>query len=73
MKRNIIILTLVALFFTGCRKEADYFPYIGRSHASGMAEGALPTIRIRRLKATRFRDLLLALCHRRDYVTPFSN
>ena len=29
MKRNIIILTLVALFFTGCRKEADYFPYLG--------------------------------------------
>ena len=29
MKRNIIILTLVALFFGGCRKEADYFPYLG--------------------------------------------
>lgn len=29
MKRNIIILTLVTLFFTGCRKEADYYPYIG--------------------------------------------
>ena len=31
MKRNIIILTLVALFFTGCRKEADYMPYIGEN------------------------------------------
>ena len=31
MKRNIIILTLVALFFTGCRKEADYYPYIGEN------------------------------------------
>ena len=31
MKRNIIILTLVALFFTGCRKETDYYPYIGEN------------------------------------------
>lgn len=31
MKRNIIILTLVTLFFTGCRKEADYYPYIGEN------------------------------------------
>ena len=29
MKRNIILLALIALIFSGCRKEADYHPYIG--------------------------------------------
>lgn len=29
MKRNIILLALIALVFSGCRKEADYHPYIG--------------------------------------------
>ena len=31
MKRNIIILAIIALIFSGCRKEADYHPYIGES------------------------------------------
>ena len=31
MKRIIIILALVVLAFSGCRKEADYFPYIGET------------------------------------------
>ena len=31
MKRNIILLALVALIFSGCRKEADYHPYIGEN------------------------------------------
>ena len=31
MKRNIIILAIIALVFSGCRKEADYHPYIGES------------------------------------------
>lgn len=31
MKRNIIILTLIALIFSGCRKDADYHPYIGET------------------------------------------
>ena len=31
MKRNIILLALVALIFSGCRKEADYHPYIGET------------------------------------------
>ena len=31
MKRNIILLTLIALMFSGCRKEADYHPYIGET------------------------------------------
>ena len=31
MKRNIIILTIIALVFSGCRKEADYHPYIGEN------------------------------------------
>lgn len=29
MKRNIILLALIAMIFSGCRKEADYHPYIG--------------------------------------------
>lgn len=29
MKRNIILLALIALIFSGCRKDADYHPYIG--------------------------------------------
>jgi len=29
MKRYIIILVLATLVFSGCRKEADYHPYIG--------------------------------------------
>lgn len=29
MKRNIITLAIIALIFSGCRKEADYHPYIG--------------------------------------------
>ena len=31
MKRNIILLAIIALVFSGCRKEADYHPYIGES------------------------------------------
>ena len=31
MKRNIIILAIIALIFSGCRKEADYHPYIGET------------------------------------------
>lgn len=31
MKRNIIILALIALIFSGCRKDADYHPYIGET------------------------------------------
>lgn len=31
MKRSIIILAIIALVFSGCRKEADYHPYIGES------------------------------------------
>ena len=31
MKRNIIILAIIALVFSGCRKEADYHPYIGEN------------------------------------------
>lgn len=31
MKRIVVILTLAALVFCGCRKEADYHPYIGES------------------------------------------
>ena len=31
MKRNILILALIALVFSGCRKEADYHPYIGET------------------------------------------
>jgi hypothetical protein len=31
MKRNIIILAAFALIFSGCRKKADYHPYIGES------------------------------------------
>lgn len=31
MRRNIIILAFVALIFSGCRKEADYHPYIGET------------------------------------------
>ena len=31
MKKSIILLTLVALVFSGCRKEADYHPYIGET------------------------------------------
>jgi hypothetical protein len=31
MKRNIIFLALIALIFSGCRKEADYHPYIGET------------------------------------------
>lgn len=31
MKRNIILLALIALVFSGCRKEADYHPYIGET------------------------------------------
>ena len=31
MKRNIILLSLIALIFGGCRKEADYHPYIGET------------------------------------------
>ncbi len=31
MKRNIIILAIITLIFSGCRKEADYHPYIGET------------------------------------------
>ena len=31
MKRNVIILAIIALVFSGCRKEADYHPYIGET------------------------------------------
>ena len=31
MKRLVIILALAALVFSGCRKEADYHPYIGET------------------------------------------
>lgn len=31
MKRNIIVLAILALVFSGCRKEADYHPYIGEN------------------------------------------
>lgn len=31
MKRFFIILPLAALVFGGCRKEADYHPYIGET------------------------------------------
>lgn len=31
MKRNIILLATIALIFSGCRKEADYHPYIGET------------------------------------------
>ena len=31
MKRNIIVLAVIALIFSGCRKEADYHPYIGET------------------------------------------
>ncbi len=31
MRRNIIILAVIALIFSGCRKEADYHPYIGEN------------------------------------------
>ena len=31
MKRNIILLAIIALIFSGCRKEADYHPYIGEN------------------------------------------
>ena len=31
MKRLVFFLTLVALVFSGCRKEADYHPYIGET------------------------------------------
>lgn len=31
MKRNIIILAVIALVFSGCRKDADYHPYIGEN------------------------------------------
>ena len=31
MKRNIILLALITLVFSGCRKEADYHPYIGEN------------------------------------------
>ena len=31
MKRNIIILAIIALVFSGCRKDADYHPYIGET------------------------------------------
>ena len=33
MKKYILILTLIALVFSGCRKEADYHPYIGENGA----------------------------------------
>ncbi|MBQ6728641.1 MAG: hypothetical protein IJQ83_00745 [Bacteroidales bacterium] len=33
MRRNIIILAFIALIFSGCRKEADYHPYIGENGA----------------------------------------
>ena len=33
MRRNIIILSVIALIFSGCRKEADYHPYIGENGA----------------------------------------
>ena len=33
MKRNIIVLAIIALIFSGCRKEADYHPYIGENSA----------------------------------------
>ena len=35
MKRNIIVLAIFALIFSGCRKEADYHPYLGET--SGLA------------------------------------
>ena len=31
MKRNIIILAAIALILSGCRKQADYHPYIGET------------------------------------------
>lgn len=31
MRRNIFILAIIALIFSGCRKEADYHPYIGEN------------------------------------------
>ena len=31
MKKHIIILAIIAWVFSGCRKEADYHPYIGES------------------------------------------
>ena len=31
MKRNIILLAIIAMIFSGCRKEADYHPYIGET------------------------------------------
>ena len=31
MKRLVTILSLAALVFSGCRKEADYHPYIGET------------------------------------------
>ena len=31
MKRLVIILALAAMVFSGCRKEADYHPYIGET------------------------------------------
>ena len=33
MRRNIIILAVISLIFSGCRKEADYHPYIGENGA----------------------------------------
>lgn len=33
MRRNIIILAVITLIFSGCRKEADYHPYIGENGA----------------------------------------
>lgn len=33
MKKYILVLTLIALVFNGCRKEADYHPYIGENGA----------------------------------------
>ena len=33
MRRNIIILAVIALIFSGCRKDADYHPYIGENGA----------------------------------------
>ena len=31
MKRNILLLAIVALIFSACRKQADYHPYIGET------------------------------------------
>lgn len=33
MKKYILVLTLIALVFSGCRQEADYHPYIGENGA----------------------------------------